>query len=110
MRSMPMQFWPADWKVPRRRMEAIFGRLATSSRMRAGSLPPSSRTKGVRDLAAEGDVVSYWAGADEGYVGYGGVRGEVVSGLGPAGDGLDEVGGVATGGEGGTGDVGEELG
>lgn len=55
MRSMPTQFWPADWKTPRMRIEAIEGsrEAGMSSRRRAGSLPPSSRQRGVRDFAAE---------------------------------------------------------
>ena len=55
IRSMPMQFWPADWKTPRRRTEAIFesSRGEKSSRMRAGSLPPNSTQTGVRAFAAE---------------------------------------------------------
>lgn len=53
MRSMPMQFWPAEVKTPRMRMLAIRLRLWTSSRMMAGSLPPSSTRTGVRLLAAE---------------------------------------------------------
>ena len=54
MRSMPMQFWPEDWKMPRMRILATFvSRPLTSSRMIAGSLPPSSTRTGVRGLAAE---------------------------------------------------------
>ena len=61
MRSMPMQFWPADWKTPRRRMEAVFVSSVgeTSSRIRAGSLPPSSTQTGVSALAA--DAQTAWA-------------------------------------------------
>ena len=55
MRSMPMQFWPEDWKTPRMRTEAIFRSSGSvmSSRIRAGSLPPSSTQTGVRDFAAD---------------------------------------------------------
>ena len=54
MRSMPIQFWPEDWNVPRMRMLAMPGRREGElSRIMAGSLPPSSRTRGVRDLEAE---------------------------------------------------------
>lgn len=54
MRSMPMQFWPAAWKVPRRRISITRGRsLRALSRIMAASLPPNSATMGVRDLAAD---------------------------------------------------------
>lgn len=56
IRSMPMQFWPAEMNTPRSRMEAILGSCLVvegSSRMMAASLPPSSTQTGVRDLAAE---------------------------------------------------------
>lgn len=56
MRSIPTQFWPAEMKTPRRRMDAISGSLwhvVTSSRIIAGSLPPSSTHTGVRLLAAD---------------------------------------------------------
>ncbi len=60
MRSMPMQFWPADWKTPRIRMLAtLVSRPLTSSRMMAGSFPPSSTSTGVRLLAAEAQTA--WA-------------------------------------------------
>ena len=59
MRSMPMQFWPEDWNVARRRMLDTFSRSETSSRIMAGSLPPSSRQRGARDLAAE--AATWWA-------------------------------------------------
>lgn len=44
------------------------------------------------------------AGADEGYVAYGGVRSEMVGRLGPADKGLDEIGGVNAALKGGAGD------
>ena len=52
---MPMQFWPEDWKTPRMRTEEIFRSSGSgmSSRITAGSLPPSSTQRGIRDLAAE---------------------------------------------------------
>ena len=56
MRSIPTQFWPAEVKTPRRRIDAILGSLwhvVTSSRIIAGSLPPSSTHTGVRLLAAD---------------------------------------------------------
>lgn len=59
MRSIPMQFWPAEVKTPRMRMLAIRGRLWMSLRIMAGSLPPSSTTTGVRLLAAEAQTA--WA-------------------------------------------------
>lgn len=62
MRSIPTQFWPAEMKTPRRRMDAISKSLLdvrTSSRIIAGSLPPSSTHTGVRLFAA--DVQTAWA-------------------------------------------------
>ena len=55
MRSIPMQFWPADWKVPRNRISTMLVRWLEemSSRRMAGSLPPSSAQTGVRALAAD---------------------------------------------------------
>lgn len=53
MRSMPMQFCPADWKTPRISILAMAGRSVAQSRTMAGSLPPNSKTVGVRALAAE---------------------------------------------------------
>jgi len=62
IRSAPTQFWPADWKTPRIRIEEMDGRLRRvlgSFRTIAGSFPPSSTQTGVSDLAA--DAQTLWA-------------------------------------------------
>mmetsp|Transcript_12439 Transcript_12439/g.43539 ORF Transcript_12439/g.43539 Transcript_12439/m.43539 type:complete len:259 (+) Transcript_12439:310-1086(+) len=46
-RSTPMQFCPQFWNVPRS-TDASTASRSTSSKMTAGSLPPSSRITGVR--------------------------------------------------------------
>ena len=46
-RSTPTQFWPEFWKVPRMATATAEGMSAVSQTMK-GSLPPSSRTSGVR--------------------------------------------------------------
>lgn len=55
IRSIPIQFCPDAWKVPRRRSSTIrlISLLETLSRMIEASLPPSSATTGMRAFAAE---------------------------------------------------------
>ena len=55
-RSIPMQFCPAAWNVPRSKIEAtlaISAMVLASSRTMAGSLPPSSTVKAVSDFEAD---------------------------------------------------------
>ena len=59
MRSIPIQLWPVETNTPRIRMLAVFSKSRTSSKIIAGSLPPSSATTGVKLLLAEAQTA--WA-------------------------------------------------
>ena len=76
----------------------------------SGVFPAELEADGGEGFGCGGaDGVGDGAGADESEVADGWVGGKVVGGFGPAGQRLDEVGAVATGGEGAAGN-GAEVG